>query len=136
MSKKSKKEQIVETVLSQLPEHLNEYKEIPTSDVVFRWFLTGRASDGLRLSDEGKRNFLMAEIAHYDFPLSMDAKKAIIHSSSFTINLSKKLKCPFYLGADQTSKPKIVFIRVYDHRIAMMISLFGSIQEYLDSMGV
>ena len=47
----------------------------------------------------------------------------------------KKIKCPYYLGVhklrDKKGEP---FIRVYDHKTAMMITLHGNLREYLESV--
>lgn len=136
MSKKTKKEQIVETVLAQIPESLNQYQDAQLHEVVFRWFLTGRTGTNFRLTDEGMKNFSIAEIAYYDFDINLISFGA--NPKKFTIDLGKKIKCVFYLGTKDyrvNNKPaKKVYLRVYDHKVAMMISLYGNIDSYLESI--
>ena len=49
----SKKEKITEIVLSYL-RHIEEYACVTVDNVFLRWWMTGRISKGMRLTDEGK----------------------------------------------------------------------------------
>ena len=51
-----------------------------------------------------------------------------------TLEIIKKITCPYYLGVHKIrGKKGAPFIRVYDHKTAMMITLHGNLREYLDS---
>jgi len=104
-----------------------------------RWWVTGRSSNNLRLTDEGKQAFDLAEIEFFDFPLFTEqqlkdirqSKKTIFEGSQFTLRL-KNIDCPFYVGM-KTNQTRSAYIRVYDSKTAMMINLYGSFTEYLES---
>lgn len=134
MSRPSKKELITKAVFDLLPEDTKRsYESLTTEQIVFRWFVTGRGGDGLRVSEEGMKMFLQAEIAFYDFVLTTKTFKP----DQFTVELSKKIKCPYYLGMRmKESRKSEIYIRIYDHKIAMMISIYGTMEDYLNSLGI
>jgi hypothetical protein len=121
------KYQITEAVLKQLP-----YENTPLDKVIRSWWFT-MTQDGLRLTTLGDRNFQEAKIEYYRCPC------AVKHMSwyQFINDCSKKLKCPYFLGVDkkENEKPE-PFIRLYDSKIAMLMTLYGDIQSYLDSIKV
>ena len=136
MSKRrTQKEIITQAVLDNLPPEVTEYKNSKLEQIIFRWWVTGRTGQGLRLTDEGKNAFQLAEIEHYDYPMVLKTlikKKDKLKLAEFTINIGKKISCPFYLG-QKTDNKKTTYIRIYDSKVAMMISLYGDIFEYLES---
>ena len=123
--RKSIKYQITEIVLSEIPEHMRD-KDVTIDDLLFKWWQTGR-QDGLRLSDAGNDAFKLADIEYFDF----ESKQENQSWHSFLLEINKKIKCPFYLGKDK--KP---YIRLYDSKIAMLLTLYGSLNDYLESIKV
>jgi len=137
MSPKSK-EEITQAVLKELPRC--KWHSVPIGNVVFDWWLTGRGGQGLRLSDVGLKAFTDANISSWDFPLGLDATKKnntrrkIIAPEAFVSELIKKIKCPYYLGVQrirgEAGEP---YIKVYDHKTAMMMTIYGTLRDYLDA---
>jgi hypothetical protein len=123
------KEKLTKIVRDNLPND-SPFKNLDLQTLLFQWWSTGRQSQNLRLSDIGKQAFEDANIQCYDFSLITDKIK--VTPSQFTIKL-KKIKCPFYLGLKSKST-KTAYIRIYDSKIATIISLFGSFHEYLESL--
>jgi len=103
--------------------------------LIFKWWATGRSGSGLRLTEDGMQAFTLAELEYFDFPVFVDHKHTNLKKEElkqFTLNLGKKLKCPWYIGLkNQTAKS--AYIRIYDSKVAMMITLYGSFLEYIDS---
>jgi hypothetical protein len=134
----NKKEILTRIILEQLPSY-SEFKKIPEEKTLMRWWITGRSSNNLRLTEEGKQAFDLAEIEFFDFPFYTDqeykdlknAKSNHWTGSKLTIRL-KKIDCPFYIGL-KTAHKKSAYIRVYDSKIATIISLYGSVLEFLES---
>jgi hypothetical protein len=131
------KTDIVKLIIDQLKDDPDfAWKDKPHDKVVFEWFVTGRAGSGLRLTDAGKAVFENAKIAHYDF--NIQPPKAANNMASwgkYTLILDKKVKCPYYIGvklADNGKKQP--YIRLYDHRVAMMMTLYGDLASYLESV--
>lgn len=135
MNRKSKKYQITEAVYHALtPEQRSSLNTEDIEKLMFRWFATGRASSGLRLTEEGQEIFTVADIEYYDYALVLDKDKMPeIKRSEFALTLSKKLRCPFYIGL-KNRQASSAYIRIYDSKVAMMINLYGSFYDYLDSI--
>ena len=91
------------------------------------------SQDGLRLTNIGDNKFQEASIEYYMCPCSVK------HMTwyQFVNDCSKKIKCPYFLGVNkkENQKPE-PFIRLYDSKIAMMMTLYGDIQSYLNSIKV
>lgn len=125
----SKKELLTKTIYENLSA-THPFKDISLDKLLFRWWATGRASDNLRLTEDGKLAFDLAEIQYYDFPLFIK-KQNELKANEFTIKIGKKVKCPYYIGL-KTNQVKSAYIRIYDSKVAMMMQLYGSFQEFLD----
>lgn len=127
--RKSLKNTITEAVLAELPglsteDGIDEYIKL--------WWFT-RSGEGLRLTPAGDQALRTAEIEYFDVPL------AIKHVSwyAFLSDCNKKLKCPYYIGLNKIEGQKNQsYIRLYDSKIAMMLTLYGDIVSYLDSIKV
>jgi hypothetical protein len=131
------KSEIVKSILEESKDDPDfPWKDNPPDKIIFEWFVTGRAGSGLRLTDSGKLAFERAKIAHYDFDFTPD--KGIANSSSwgkFTLVLDKKVRCPYYIGVKLIdNSKKQPYIRLYDNKIAMMMTLYGDLQSYIDSV--
>lgn len=127
--RKTIKQVITEAVLAELPE---KFQVDSTADkLMMRIWISGR-QDGLRLTEYGDFIFRMAEIEYYqsDFKIREGSSE-----HAYVMEINKKIKCPFYLGVNKIEgKKKQPYIRLYDSKIAMMISLYGDIVSYLDSI--
>ena len=127
MTKPSVKELITKTVIEQIPSNVWTFDE-----AMKKWWMTVRSDRGLRLTDMGDLSFRHAEIEFYEYDLTI-AKEQSLHATM--LDLSKKLKCPYYLGArKETNKKTQPYVRLYDSRVAVMVSLYGNIMDYLKSI--
>ena len=132
---KTKKE-ITEAILKAIPDGM--VTNVTLDQAVFKMWLTGRGGQGLRLSDDGLQMFNLTKIEYYDFELGLNLKtmhrRRIIAPEAFVQEIIKKIQCPYYLGVHKIrGKKGDPFIRVYDHKTAMMITMYGNLREYLDS---
>ena len=136
------KPEIIKLVLNQTKDDPDfPWKDVSVDKLVFDWFVTGRLGEGLRLTDAAKVAFERAKIAHYDFDFvpptnnKLNAIKSMSGWAKFALLLDKKIKCPYYLGniLDDKGK-KHTYIIFYDHKIAMLVTLYGDVQGYLDSV--
>ena len=116
---------ITQAVLAQLPS-----TNYPIETTIKDWWFT-KSNEGLRLTLVGDTSFRLAQIEYFDLPL--EVKQVNWHK--FILDCSKKIKCPYYIGVNKNEhKQKEAFIRMYDSKIAMLTTLYGSIQEYLESV--
>ena len=135
---KTKKE-ITEAILNVIPGITNQEGFLWTACDASACY--GRGGQGLRLSDDGLQLFELAKIEYYDFELGLNPKtmhrRRIIAPEAFVQEIIKKIQCPYYLGVHKIrGKKGEPFIRVYDHKTAMMITLQGNLREYLDSKNI
>lgn len=131
------KTEIVALVLSEAKNDPDfPWKDKPVDAIVFDWFVTGRAGSGLRLTDSGAKAFELAKIAHYNFDFTPPKNtKGIFNWGKFTMTLDKKVKCPYYVGVNLVdNNKKQPYIRIYDHKIAMMFTLYGDLASYIESI--
>lgn len=126
---KSKKQLITEAVLNEIPNH-----GLTIDKAMFTWWMTGR-QDGLRLTEIGDTNFRLADIEFYEYSMEPDIKKNPNQEwNLFLLECNRKIQCPYFLGANKIDGKKVPFIRFYDSKIAMMVNLYGSLLEYLNSI--
>lgn len=125
---KSKKLQITEAVLAELPSNVVDL-ELNVDQVLMRWWATGK-QDGLRLTEYGNNAFVLAKIQYFDFEFT--PKTQGWHG--FLRDMSRKIKCPYYMGSKRVDGGRKPYIRMYDSKIAMMVELYGDIISYLESI--
>lgn len=132
------KTEIIKLVLNEIKSDPDfPWKDVPVDKLLFDWFVTGRSGTGLRLTDAGKVAFENAKIAHYDFDFVPPGFKSrdINAWHKYALFLDKKVKCPYYIGVKQVDKTKKQpYIRLYDNKIAMMMTLYGDLESYLESV--
>ncbi len=127
--KKSTKIIITEKILYEL-----SIPSEPLQRVINDWWYT-KSTEGLRLTMVGDEMFRKAEIQFFDLPLPKSLNMNNWHS--FLINCSRKLKCPYYIGLNKNEDINArLFIRLYDDKIAVLVSLYGDITSYLESVRV
>ncbi len=128
MIRDSVKSRITQAVLDQLPEQ----SQLDLTIAAKSWWVNIRNDGGLRLTEVGKLYFALAEIEYFDLPL--DYKKSITKNqttwNAFLMELNHKLTCPYYLGKNIAGG---AHIRLYDSKVAMMISLYGDVYDYVKS---
>ena len=126
------KEEIIKVLLDQLKDDPdNPWKDKAVDKLMVAWWVTGRSGDGLRLTDEGNQAFEYAKITQYAYPFS--PPETVLGKDDwqkYLRSINKKVKCPFYLGV-KSGKP---IIKLYDSKIAMMIALYGNLQDYVASV--
>ena len=127
MTKKSLKHIITETVLNQA-DH-----QITFDEAMQKWWMTMRNETGLRLTEMGDLSFRFADIAFYDYDFDIRLDDGW---HNFILNMNKKIKCPYYVGLNKSKDVKQPYIRLYDSKIAVMVSLYGNINDYLKSVKV
>jgi len=128
------KETVTKAVLQNLPN--SAYHSLPVDKVIFLWFVGGRSGSNWQLKQEGEDCFQHAEIEYYDFDLFPQGVKKIKGTDAKNIlkNLQKKITSPYFLSVKiDNQKPKIPFVRVYDNKLAMMISLYGNVTDFIGS---
>lgn len=128
MSRLTYKEQITLKVLEHLDSNVWTLES-----ALHKWYMNPRRDGGLRLTAVGDIEFREAEFEYNDFPLIQKTKRSY---NSFVLDLDRRIQCPFYIDVNKKDKEIKPFIRLYDSRIYMMLSLYGDIDSYLNSIKV
>jgi hypothetical protein len=104
-----------------------EYTESDFETALYRWWKNPRSTGGLRLTDEGNRNFVLADIENHEF----DGGEAYYEGyMKFELMLDRRMICPYHLIYQNKRK----YIRVYDSRVTMMIMLYDNFDDYLKNL--
>jgi hypothetical protein len=127
----SNKEVITKAILENLPNR-HPWQQLSFDQILLTWWSSLRESQSLRLTENGVMAFELADIEYYEYPLDKETASTY-KKSLYTVNLGKKIKCPFYLGYKNT-RPKTAYIRLYDSKIAMMVSLYGNFKDYFEAL--
>lgn len=128
MSKLTYKERVTQTVLEQIND-----ADWTFESAMKGWWQNPRRDSGLRLTYLGDLEFRQAGIEFYDHQFKPLVGK---NYYGFIIELSKKIKCPYYIDVSRSDTGNIPYLRLYDSRIAMMLTLYGDLQLYLNSIKV
>jgi hypothetical protein len=132
--------EIVKTILAETRDDPDfPWNNHEPDKLIFEWFVTGRRGNGLRLTDVGASAFTKANIAHYTFDLKQELSNTVSPTGanweSYVMLLNKKIHCPYYIGATiDEKKKKKPYIRIYDHKVAMLMTLYGTVDDYLESV--
>lgn len=124
------KKQVTEIVRKELPDG-HEFKSISQEKILFKWWTTGRSGNVLRLTDEGYKAFCDAGIQEYNYTINLETlalKLNSIKGVEFTLKVGKLLQCPWYLSL---VNKKTCNLKVFDSKVAMIINLYGTIEDYL-----
>jgi hypothetical protein len=86
------------------------------------WWVNIRDTGGLCLTALGDKVFRQAKIECYDLILGWTN-----YSNAGMLMLDRKMPCPYHIHF--ASKQN--FVRIYDSRVAMMITLHGGVEKFL-----
>lgn len=124
------KKTVTEIVRQELPDG-HDHKTLSLEKIMFKWWTTGRSGNVLRLTDDGYKAFNDAGIQEYNYTINLETlaiKLNSIKGVEFTLKLGKLIKCPWYLTLKDK---KHVTLKVFDSKVAMIINLYGTIEDYL-----
>ena len=124
--RKKVKYTITRLVMDQLPS-----TNLPIEARISDWWFT-KSGDSLRLTPQGDIMFRQAEIEFFDLPVKVNKTNWY----KFLTDCNKKIKCPYYFSVNKNVESKEPFIRLYDSKIAMMLSLYGDLESYLESVRI
>lgn len=124
--RKKVKYTITRLVMDQLPS-----TNVPIETRISDWWFT-KSGESLRLTPQGDFKFREAQIEFFDLPVKINKTNWY----KFLTDCNKKIKCPYYFSVNKNVESKEPFIRLYDSKIAMMLSLYGDIESYLESVRI
>jgi hypothetical protein len=129
MTKLHYKEQVTKNVILEL----GDDSVWSFEEALKKWWMVPRSDRGLRLTEAGDLAFRYAKIEFFNFDFTI---AETINWHSFILELNKKIRCPYYIAVNRVEDSKKPYIRLYDSKIALLINLYGNINEYLESIKV
>jgi hypothetical protein len=116
------KESITQRVLDQL----GPAADLDLETALQRWWVNLRATGGLRLTDLGREVFSsIAGYESFEFETSAD-----ILTGRNLVALDRKMSEPYHLQKNR----KTAVLTMFGSREAMMASLYGDIQRFIDNL--
>jgi hypothetical protein len=102
--------------------------DFPPDDLdtaLYRWWRNPRTDAGLRLTELGAMKFDAAGIEYTEFFYNGN-----IYNSKNLLKLSRLLESPYHLSPSGAG----MAVRIYDERIVTLIILYGSLEDYINSL--
>lgn len=123
------KSKITDVVLKQLPSDYVVTKE----EAMKKWWYFWRAGSGLRLTELGDTALTLANIesVNCDFKNPTNNREGL---NAMMLKLNKKMPCPYYIFRETSSNG--VKIRLYDSKVAMMVTLYDDVFKYIDLLKI
>jgi hypothetical protein len=91
------------------------------------WWYNLRKNGGMRLTTVGYETFVhRLELEHYEY--SIDSPK--LFNQQTVLDLDRKMQMPYYIHIAKGIPKTIVF---FGSRDAVMVNLYGNLQQFLDN---
>ena len=123
-----RKLEIIQRLMPQVP---MEYQQ-STESAMKTWWANIRRDGGIRLTDLGYE-IMHAVLKLESWELDLSGKERVIFTKRVILDLDRKLEWPYYLDVNvKRRRRRIVF---FGSREAMMATMYGDLQKWLDSLG-
>jgi hypothetical protein len=117
------KTQLTQNLLTLLPSE----RGMSVDSAVPAWWFNLRRTGGMRLTRLGFQTFVEdLELEHYAYPID----DPVLFNQQTILTLDRKMQMPYYIDAVKGIPKQIVF---FGNREAVMINLYGNLQQFLDN---
>jgi hypothetical protein len=111
----------------QLVRQLDPESGITVRQAMHTWWFNIRKTGGMRLTGPGYRVFTEElDLSRYEFAIP-DPHQFNQH---VILDLDRKMQMPYYISATKGIPKKIVF---FGSKEAVMVNLYGNLQQFLDN---
>ena len=115
------------TLTKRLIELLPDDQKISVDSAVPLWWFNLRKTGGMRLTSTGYLTFVeQFELEHYSYQIT----DPLNFNQHTVLNLDRKMQMPYYIHAVKGIPKEIVF---FGSKEAVMINLYGNLQQFLDN---
>jgi hypothetical protein len=91
------------------------------------WWYNLRKNGGMRLTELGYQTFIKGlELEHYSYEID----NPIAFTQQTILDLDRKMQMPYYIHIVKGIPKKIMF---FGSREAVVVNLYGSLQQFLDN---
>jgi hypothetical protein len=115
--------QLTQTLVNLLPDS----RRISVESAVPVWWYNLRKTGGLRLTAAGYRTFVEElELENYEYQIDNPQ----LFNQHTILDLDRKMQMPYYIHVAKGVPKKIIF---FNSREAVMVKLYGNLQQFLDN---
>ena len=91
------------------------------------WWFNLRRTGGMRLTSLGFETFVEElDLEHYTYPID----DPVLFNQQTILTLDRKMQMPYYIDAVKGIPKQIVF---FGSQEAVMVNLYGNLQQFLDN---
>ena len=114
---------LTEELIGLLPDE----QRISVESAVPAWWFNLRRNGGMRLTGLGYQVFTEdLELEHYSYAID----NPLLFNQQTILKLDRKMQMPYYISAVKGVPKKIVF---FGSKEAVMVNLYGNLQQFLDN---
>jgi hypothetical protein len=123
-----RKIEIVQRLMPQIP---LEYQQ-STDHAMKTWWVNIRLDGGMRLTDLGYE--MLHDVLQIEsWALDLADRERVIFTKRLVLDLDRKLEWPYYIDVNvKRKRRRIVF---FGSREAMMATMYGDLEQWLNSIG-
>jgi len=117
------KRKLTEELIDLLPEK----ERTSASAVMPVWWFNLRRNGGMRLTAAGYQAFVeQLDLENYSYAIDTP----LLYNQQTILKLDRKMQMPYYIQAVKGIPKKIVF---FGSKEAVMVNLYGNLQQFLDN---
>lgn len=117
------KRKLTEELIALLPDD----QRISAESALPVWWYNIRRNGGMRLTALGYQTFVeRLELEHYTYSID----DPLVFNQHTILKLDRKMQMPYYIHAIKGIPKQIVF---FGSREAVMVNLYGNLQQFLDN---
>jgi hypothetical protein len=117
------KKKLTEELIALLPDN----QQISVASALPAWWFNIRRNGGMRLTGIGYQVFVdQLELEHYSYSID----NPLLFNQTTMLKLDRKMQMPYYIHAVKGVPKKIVF---FGSKEAVMVNLYGNLQQFLDN---
>lgn len=114
-------------ITTELVMLLPESESISVNTAMRTWWFNIRKNGGMRLTGPGFSAFTKElDLEHYEYVIADPMR----FNQQIILDLDRKMQMPYYISTTKGIPKKIVF---FGSREAVMINLYGNLQQFLDN---
>jgi hypothetical protein len=97
------------------------------SSTMHAWWFNIRRNGGMRLTNIGYQTFVEdLDLEHYSYPID----NPLLFNQHTILKLDRKMQMPYYIDVVKKIPKRIVF---FGSKEAVMVNLYGNLQQFLDN---
>lgn len=117
------KKKLTQELIALLPDE----QQISADTAMPAWWFNIRRNGGMRLTGIGYQVFVdQLELEHYSYSID----NPLLFTQQTILKLDRKMQMPYYISATKGIPKKIIF---FGSKEAVMVNLYGNLQQFLDN---